>query len=87
MEDQLMRIEEKLDMLLKEVIGLKKGLGNHNHLPRDKPLAIRQAAEYLHLSVSRLYGLIYSGELSPMQRNKKGRILFSLDELNRYLKK
>ena len=87
MEDQLMRIEEKMDVILREVTGLKKRLDNLNHQPRDKPLAIQQAAEYLQLSASRLYGLIYSGKLTPMQRNKKGRVLFSLEELNKYLNK
>jgi len=87
MERQLQQIDEKIDAILKEISGLKKQLDSLSHLPRDKPLPIQKAAEYLHLSVSRLYGLIYSGELIPIQRNKKGRILFSLEELNRYLKK
>ena len=85
MEEQLIRMEEKMDLLIKEVIGLKKRLDNLNHMPRDKPLPINAAAEYLNLSVSRLYGLIYSGELTPIQRSKRGRILFSQEELNRYL--
>ncbi len=85
MEEQLIRMEEKMDLLIKEVIGLKKRLDNLSHMPRDKPLPINGAAEYLNLSVSRLYGLIYSGELTPIQRSKRGRILFSQEELNRYL--
>jgi hypothetical protein len=76
MKEQLIRMEEKMDLLIKEVIGLKKRLDNLSHMPRDKPLPISGAAEYLNLSVSRLYGLIYSGKLSPIQRSKKGRILF-----------
>lgn len=85
MEEQLIRMEEKMNMLIKEIIGLKKQLDNLNHMPRDKPLPINGAAEYLNLSVSRLYGLIYSGELTPIQRSKRGRILFSQEELNKYL--
>jgi excisionase family DNA binding protein len=85
MEKALTRIEEKIDLLIREVITLKKRLDSLSHQPRDKPIPISTAAEYLNLSVSRLYGLIYSGELTPIQRSKRGRILFSQDELNRYL--
>ncbi len=85
MDKALTQIEEKIDLLIREVITLKKRLDSLSHQPRDKPLPIVSAAEYLNLSVSRIYGLIYSGLLKPIQRGKKGRILFSLEELNRYL--
>lgn len=85
MDKALTRIEEKIDLLIREVITLKKRLDSFSHQPRDKPIPISTAAQYLNLSVSRLYGLIYSGLLKPIQRGKKGRILFSLEELNRYL--
>lgn len=42
MEEQLIRMEEKMDMLIKEVIGLKKRLNNLSHMPRDKPLPISE---------------------------------------------
>ena len=87
MEMQLITIEEKLDIVIQELIELRKRLDNVNHQSRDNPLSIKQAAEYLKLSVSRLYYLVSSGELIPQQRNKKGRILFSIEELKSYLKK
>jgi hypothetical protein len=86
MEEQLSRLESKLDSLLREVADLKKRLDRNAHMARDEPMAIRQAGQYLRLSVSSIYKLIYAGELNPIQRHKKGRILFSIEELNRFLK-
>jgi hypothetical protein len=85
MEEQLMRIEEKMDMLIREVAGLKERLESNCHLPRDKPLPIQQAADYLHLSVSRMYSLIYQKKLNPIQRKRNSKLLFSIGELDSYL--
>jgi hypothetical protein len=85
MEEQLMRMEEKLDMLIREVEGLKMRQHSNCHLPRDKPLPIKQAANYLHLSVSRIYSLVYQKKLNPIQRKRNSKLLFSIGELDSYL--
>lgn len=87
MDEQLLRMEHKLDRLLIEVTNLKRRLDNYGHMPRDTPLGIRPAADYLQLSVSSMYKLIYAGELQPLQRTKGKRILFAKEELDNFLQK
>lgn len=82
MEQLLIRLEQKLDKLIDEVNSMKM---NQGHLPRDQPLSVAESADYLRLSTSSVYKLIYSGELKPIQRTKGGRILFTTEELNRFL--
>ena len=61
---------------------------NNDPVERDdgKPLSMKQTSDFLHLSISRIYGLIYEGKLNPLQRKRKNKILFSKDELSRFLK-
>lgn len=84
---QFERIEYKLDQLLSEVLDLKSQLNGYCHMPRDKPLDIQQAADYLHLSTSSIYKLIYATKLTPIQRSGKTRLLFTLEELDNFLRR
>jgi hypothetical protein len=52
MEKSLTRVEEKIELLIREEIILKKRLNSHSHQPRDKPISNATAVEYLNLSVS-----------------------------------
>ena len=82
---KLKQIEEKLDFIINEVAGFKKRLDKHPQLPRDKPLAVKEAAAYLQLSASRVYNLVFEKKLLPNQRTKRCRITFSVEQLNNYL--
>ena len=76
-------IHKKLDSLAAELVIIKASLkGLINHTP---PLSLREAAAYLHLSESRVYDLVYTGQLKPLQHRKGGRLLFSQELLNKYL--
>ena len=83
MHNQLERLTErleKIELLLAQVLLRKDGKKDD-----DKLLSIKEAAAYLHLSVSRMYRLIYEGKLKPIQRRKNSKILFSTQELDNYL--
>ena len=79
---ELTRRIEKIECLLEQLTK------NKYPIERDdgKPISMKQAAYFLHLSISRIYGLIYEGKLTPIQRKRKNKILFSKDELKRFLK-
>ena len=83
MQNQLTELTErleKIELLLAQVLMRKDGKKDD-----DKLLSIKEAAGYLHLSVSRMYSLIYEGKLKPIQRMKNSKILFSTQELDSYL--
>lgn len=73
--NRLNALESKIDSLLK----LARDDGSNT------PMSVEQAANYLHLSVSRIYCLIGGGHLQPLQRKKYGRILFRQSDLHEYL--
>jgi len=83
-------MEQHLEKALKRLDKIERLLEQLTARPdsksdTDKPLSMKQAADYLHLSISRMYSLIYDGRLQPIQRQKNSKILFSIDELNKYL--
>ena len=83
MQNQLAELTErleKIELLLAQVLMRKDGKKDD-----DKLLSIKEAASYLHLSVSRMYSLIYEGKLKPIQRRKNSKIIFSTQELDSYL--
>ena len=82
---KLKQIEQKLDLIISEITGLKTRLDKHTPMPRDKPLSVKEAADYLQLSASRIYNLIFEKKLLPNQRTKRCRITFSIEALNNYL--
>ncbi len=84
--ERLESIERKLDKLLSDVAYIKGKLSNYSHMPRDRPLSIRQAADYLKLSVSTIYKMVYAGKIMAVQRSNKSRLLFTIDELDLFLK-
>lgn len=79
LSEQIMHLEYLLEKLICQ-IGEKDAGG-----ATDKPLSLKQAAAFLHLSVSRVYSLIYEQKLAPIQRTTRSKILFSRQELNRFL--
>ncbi len=80
METEIQQIHHKLDLLITEVKKLQK------QAPAgEKSFGIQEAARRLHLSVSRVYALIYEGKLKPLQREKYSRIQFTEKNLNQYI--
>jgi len=85
MHEELKRLTEKVDSIEKLLIQLttqrqETDVGNGN----GSLLSLQQAADFLHLSVSRMYSLIYQKKLIPVQRTGRSKILFSKEELIRY---
>jgi len=83
MEQHLEKVLKRLDKIeqLLEQLTLYPDRKNE----AGKTLSMKQSADYLHLSISRIYSLIYEGRLQTIQRQKNSKILFSIDELNNYL--
>lgn len=79
LKDRIMNIERLLEELVNR--NGERDVGTNN----ERPLSMKQAANFLHLSISRMYGLIYEKKLMPLQRMGRSKILFSLQELNRFL--
>lgn len=50
----------------------------------DQLLTIQQAADFLHLSVPTIYGLVSKSEIPCMKRGK--RLYFSKDEISNWIK-
>ena len=73
---------QQLNQILSEIQQLKTNLLQTNNSP---PLNSKQAADYLHISVSRLYELVQSEQLISLQHHKKSRLLFSTQQLQKYL--
>ncbi|MDE3248120.1 MAG: helix-turn-helix domain-containing protein [Bacteroidota bacterium] len=76
--------DEKLDCILAELQQIRELLRS-NSSPPTKNLTIKQAASFLNLSVARLYELVYTGKIVPLQHKKYHRIQFSLHTLQQYL--
>lgn len=76
---RLEQIEQKLDKLQRTQEPLQP------YLAADQLLSAKETAAYLHLSVARIYCLVCEGKLAPLQRKRRGRILFSQSQLNDYL--
>lgn len=79
LKDRIMNIERLLEELVNR--NGERDVGTNN----ERPLSMKQAADFLHLSISRMYGLIYEKKLMPLQRMGRSKILFSIKELNRFL--
>lgn len=79
LKDRIMNIERLLEELVNS--NEERDVGTNN----ERPLSMKQAADFLHLSISRMYGLIYEKKLTPLQRMGRSKILFSMQELNRFL--
>jgi len=82
------QLPKAVTMLTNEVSELKRLLMERQAEPstksNDNPLSIREAAEFLNLSVPTLYSKVSRGELPVMKRGK--RLYFSKLELMDYLK-
>ncbi len=76
---RIMCMEQLLEKLIHHFGEKDIGMG------KEKPLSLKQAADFLHLSVSRMYSLIYEKKLFPVQRTSRSKILFTQQELNRFL--
>ena len=51
----------------------------------DQPLSVAQAAGFLGLSVSTIYKLVHFKKIQPLQRKKRGRLLFTRETLLQFL--
>jgi hypothetical protein len=80
MEIEIQKINRKLDFIIEEVKKLNKEAATG-----ESHFGIREAANKLNLSVSRVYTLIYEGKLKPLQRSKYSRIQFNQEILNKYI--
>ncbi|MFW6275138.1 MAG: helix-turn-helix domain-containing protein [bacterium] len=78
---QVSKLNERLDrietLLSKQV--------NTTQEPEDQFLTIEEAAEFLKLAPTTMYGLVQRGSIPSMKRSK--RLYFSKKELIEYLKK
>lgn len=82
MKETLQKINQKLDLILIEIIKLQRSSLPPNS---EETFTITEAAKKLNLSVARVYALIYEGKLKPLQREKYSRIQFTQEILNQYL--
>ncbi len=87
MQDQWSKVVDRLDnieSLLLQIVrqGAEKDVGDGD----TALLTLKQAAEFLHLSTSSIYKLIYKKNITPVQRTAKSRILFTKEHLINYLK-
>jgi excisionase family DNA binding protein len=82
------QLPQAVAMLTKEVSELKQLLLQKNEqqpvVPSEKLLTIKEAAEFLNLSVPTIYSKVNRGELPVMKPGKK--LYFSSTELMQYLK-
>ena len=78
--DKLNNIEQLLLHIVRH--GAEKDVGNND----ASLLSLKQAADFLHLSQSSIYKLIYNKKLTPVQRSARSRILFTKEHLTYYLK-
>jgi len=51
----------------------------------DQPLSVAQAAGFLGLSASTIYKLVHFKKIQPLQRKKRGRLLFTRETLLQFL--
>ena len=84
MEQELENVIKRLEKIeyLLEQLASKPAAGS----PKGKLLSMKQAAEYLQLSRSRIYSLIYEKLLQPVQKQRGSKIFFTAAELDNYLK-
>lgn len=86
-------MNEKLNKILRQLVLINEKLDSLSHFSVErnivktdnKPLSAKEAASYLHLSLSRIYSLINEGKLKPLQKRKYARLLFTTDQLTEYL--
>jgi excisionase family DNA binding protein len=83
MNEELKLIHQKLDTLIAQLDNIQSRLTSLEI--NSPPLSLKEAATYLHLSVSRVYSLVYAGKLQTLQHTKRGKLLFSKEHLNQYL--
>ncbi len=87
MQERWLKVMDRLDdieRLLMQIVrqGAEKDVGD----PDTALLTLKQAADFLHLSKSSIYKLIYKKNITPVQRTAKSRILFTKEHLINYLK-
>lgn len=86
--DQLLLL--KIEHLAGEIQSIKQLLLKKKKQPEPaqsdcKHLNVQEAVTFLNLSSSTIYKLVHFKKLKPIQRIKRGRLLFSIQELNRFL--
>lgn len=82
------QLPQAMAMLIKEVSELKQLLLQKSEqqiiIPSEQLLTVKEAADFLNLSVPTIYSKVSRGELPVMKRGKK--LHFSNTELMQYLK-
>lgn len=82
------QLPEAVTMLIKEVSELKRLLIEKQEQPHieqpEKLLTIKEAAQFLNLTVPTIYSKVSKGELPVMKRSK--RLYFSSIQLMEYIK-
>lgn len=85
--NDLILLHKKVDALHSELAAVKQLLLANNTVPSftDKPLTVQEAAAFTGLSVSSIYRLVREKQLHPLQRLKRGRLLFLKQSLLDFL--
>jgi excisionase family DNA binding protein len=84
--NELLSLHRKLDNLSADIKSIKQLLARKDatHLP-DKPFTVAEAADFTGLSPSTIYKLVHYKKLQPLQRKKRGRLLFMKENLFAFL--
>ena len=80
-----MNTQEKLNLILAELRAIKERLPPADPAQAEQFCSVKQAAVLLRLSEARIYELVYSHKLIPVQHKKNHRILFSFPTIQQYL--
>jgi excisionase family DNA binding protein len=84
--NELLSLHTKLDNLSADIKSIKQLLARKDTTQlRDKPFTVIEAADFTGLSPSTIYKLVHYKKLHPLQRKKRGRLLFLKDTLLSFL--
>lgn len=79
-------LHHKLDQLAAELSIIKQLLLKKDTISSDaQPLNVNQAAVFTGLAPSTIYKLVHYKKLQPLQRKKRGRLLFIKQTLLEFL--
>lgn len=84
--NELLSLHRKLDNLSADLKTIRQLLiRKDTTLLNDKPLTVAEAAHFTGLSSSTIYKLVHYKKLQPLQRRKRGRLLFQKETLFTFL--
>ena len=86
MNDSLEAIRHQQLLILKELKIIREHISGQSAIMQpDQPLSVVQAARFLGLSASTIYKLVHFKKIQPLQRKKRGRLLFDKKSLLQFL--